>query len=174
MQDKASVGNALRERFDWHVFTSPILQDRKAFENACEKYDDWVALQKAKLPTNPYHHSNAHRSRNSMSTPGLVLPTPDSSVSHDHNQISRSTSSPQYSSTSHHFDDTSPVTATEAPPLTKSHHHHYHHHHHHDSGSTVHFAAALPSPSTASHMSHAMPTQKLSRAMRVFVAWKAL
>ena len=167
MQDKASVGNALRERFDWHVFTSPILQDRKAFENACEKYDDWVAAQKAKSPTNPYRHSNTHRSRSSMSTPGFVIPTPDSSVSHDHNQISRSTSSPQASSTSHHLDDASSLTVTEAPPLTKS-------HHHHDSGSTVHFAAALPSPSTASQMSHAMPTQMLSRAMRVFVAWKAI
>ena len=160
------MGNALRERFDWHVFTSPILQDRKAFENACEKYDDWVAAQKAKSPTNPYRHSNTHRSRSSMSTPGFVIPTPDSSVSHDHNQISRSTSSPQ-ASTSHHLDDASSLTVTEAPPLTKS-------HHHHDSGSTVHFAAALPSPSTASQMSHAMPTQMLSRAMRVFVAWKAI
>lgn len=160
------MGNALRERFDWHVFTSPILQDRKAFENACEKYDDWVAAQKAKLPSNPYRYSNTHRSRNSMSTPGLVPPTPDSSVSHDHNQISRSTSSPQ-PSTSYHLDDTPSVTMTEAPSLTKS-------HHHHDSGSTVHFAAALASPSTASQMSHAMPTQMLSRAMRVFVAWKAL
>lgn len=160
------MGNALRERFDWHVFTSPLLQDRKAFDNACEKYDDWVASQKTRFPANPYRHSNTHRSRNSMPTPGLVPPpTADSSVSRVHNQISRSTSSPQ-SSTSHHLDDTSSVTITETPSMTKS-------HHRHDSGSTVHFAAPLSSPSTASQMSHAMPTQMLSRAMRVFVAWKA-
>ncbi|KIM40851.1 hypothetical protein M413DRAFT_154519 [Hebeloma cylindrosporum] len=166
MQDKASVGNALRERFDWHVFSSPILQDRKAFDNACEKYDDWVAAQKAKLPSSPYRHSNTHHPRNSMSAPGLVLPTLEPSIAHDPNQISRSTSSPQ-PSTSYHLDDTSSPTMTEVPSLTRS-------HHHHDSGSTVHFAAALSSPSTASQMSHSMPTQKLSRAMRVFVAWKAL
>jgi len=158
MQDKASVGNALQERFDWHVFTSPILQDRKAFDNACEKFDDWVAAQNAKLPSSPHRrHSNAHRSRHSTSTS-------DSSVSHDPSQIFRSASSPQsHPSTSHHHDDRSSITITEAPSVTKT-------HHHHDSGSMVHFAA----PSSPSNATQSMPTQMLSRAMRVFVAWKAL
>jgi len=165
MQDKASVGNALQERFNWHVFTSPVLQDRKAFDNACEKYEDWAAAQNAKLPSSPHrHHSNAHRSRHSMPAPGLV-PTSDSSASHDTSHILRAASSPQsHPSTSYHHDDTSSIAISEAPTLTKT-------HHSHDSGSTVHFAAA---PSSPSHATHSMPTQMLSRAMRVFVAWKAL
>jgi hypothetical protein len=163
MLDKASVGNALQERFDWHVFPSPILQDRKAFDTACEKYDDWVTAQKAKSPSNPYRHSNFYHSKTSMSTPGIALPTPDSSVSHGYNQISRSTSSPQ-PPTSHHVDDAYSIASTLVPSLTES------HHHHHDSVSTVRFADGLSSPTTTSQKS--VSTQRLSRTMRVFVAWK--
>jgi len=175
MLDKASVGNALQERFGWCVFPSPILQDRKVFDTACEKYDDWATAQKSKPPSDSYRNPNIYHSRNSTSTPGLVLPTPDTSVSHNRNAISRSTSSPQ-PSTSHHVDDTCSIASTLVPSLTESHHHrhHHHHHHHHDSLSTIHFTAAPSSPSTVSQMStQSMPTQMLSRAMRVFVAWKA-
>ncbi|KAF8965139.1 hypothetical protein BDZ97DRAFT_1904235 [Flammula alnicola] len=168
MQDKASVGHALQERFDWHVFTSPVLQDRKAFDVACEKYDQWTEEQKQKAPLDPYRQSNGHRSRNSVSTPGLVLPATDSSVSHDHNLIARSTSSPQPSTlvpSERTVDDSSSFATTLALSSLNR--------HQMDTSSNVH-AGGLSSPSTMSHTSiQTMPPQMLSRAMRVFVAWKA-
>ncbi|KAJ3502866.1 hypothetical protein NLJ89_g8695 [Agrocybe chaxingu] len=87
MQDKASVGNALRERFNWQTFPSPILQDRKAFDLACEKYDNWAEQNKIHQPSVQV----VHRSRNSFSNSGLVPPTPDSPDSRDHNLINRIT-----------------------------------------------------------------------------------
>ena len=43
MQDKANIGGALEERFSWRTFTSAPLQDRKAFDSACQRYDEWLA-----------------------------------------------------------------------------------------------------------------------------------
>lgn len=156
MNDKAAVGNALEERFNWHVFTSPILQDRKAFDSACEKYDKHIAIQK--LSTNPYRQSNSHQSRNSMSTPGLVQPAPDFLIPNDHNIISRSTSSPQPSTGDRPFNDSSSITTATGTR--------------HDTNSS-HTQLVSPSVSQLSTHSHGGPTQMLSRAMRVFVAWKA-
>ncbi|KAF8889986.1 hypothetical protein CPB84DRAFT_1785092 [Gymnopilus junonius] len=156
MQDKASVGHALAQRFDWHVFTSPVLQDRKVFDTACKKYDKWLAAQrKAKAPGGPYHQSNNHHSRNSMSAPGLVPSIPESSTSGDSNVISRSISSlPQSTS----VDETSSIAATLVPTSNRR-----------DSNDT-----ALPSPSVSHESITSISPQRLSRATRVFVAWKAL
>lgn len=157
MQDKAAVGYALEQRFDWHVFPSPILQDRKAFDVACEKYDKWLAAErKAKAPSDhPYRQSNNHRSRNSMSTPGLLSSMPDSSTSHDSNLISRSISSPQQTTS---VDETSSIATTLVPTSNRRDSNH----------------AALPSPSVSHESITSTASQRLSRATRVFVAWKAL
>ncbi|KAH9480652.1 hypothetical protein JR316_0007252 [Psilocybe cubensis] len=158
MHDKASVSHALEERFNWNVFRSPILQDRKAFDNACEKYDKHIAKQKRdQMATNPYRQSNSHRSRNSMSTPGLVQPMSELLNANDLNMIARSTSSPQPSSGDRSLDDTSSI-ATAIVSNTRQ-----------DSNSSH---THLGSSST-SQLSEARPPQMLSRAMRVFVAWKA-
>ncbi|KDR82916.1 hypothetical protein GALMADRAFT_238570 [Galerina marginata CBS 339.88] len=158
MQDKASVGHALQERFNWHVFPSPILQDRKAFDVACEKYDKWlVAERKAKQSTElPYPQ---HRSRNSMSSPVLIPPTPESSVSHDSNIIARSSSSPHPAASERLSDDTSSLATTLVPSSNR-----------HDS--TASHNAPLVSPSVSHMSAQSSVTQRLSRKTRVFVAWK--
>ena len=52
MQDKAGFKAALQRRFDWHTFTSDPLQDRKAFDSSCQRYDEWLA-----------NETRTHRSR---------------------------------------------------------------------------------------------------------------
>jgi len=43
MQDKASIKDALEQRFNWRTFTSEPLQDRKTFDYGCQRYDEWLA-----------------------------------------------------------------------------------------------------------------------------------
>lgn len=158
MNDKASVGHALEERFNWHVFTSPVLQDRKAFDNACEKYDKHIAKQKREQSsTNPYRQSDSHRSRNSMSTPGLVQSISELLAPNDLNIIARSTSSPQPSSGDLHLEDTSSIATAIASGARQD-----------INSSHTHLVST-----SVSQISEAGPTQMLSRALRVFVAWKA-
>ncbi|KAF8158083.1 hypothetical protein B0H34DRAFT_440662 [Crassisporium funariophilum] len=158
MQDQASVGHALKERFNWHTFPSEILKDRKLFNQACRKYDKWVLeQQRLKSSYHPYPQSASkhhHRSGNSFSNPSIIPPTPDTVTSHE-SVIARSISSPQPGSERVVVDEPG---ANVSPTL-----------HRHDPA--VHFAP-LSSP-TSHHSMQSMPTQRLSRAMRVFVGWKA-
>jgi len=149
MQDKACIGNALKERFDWHIFGSPVLQDRKAFNLACEKYDKWFADYKthSSLPK-PAHHS-----KQSPSQPGVIQ-----SGSRDIHPITRSSSS-SYASTfkaEKEMDDSSSVATTLAPS-------------HRQTDPSV-SPTTVSSPTTPQALP---PTRQLSRALRVFVAWKA-
>ncbi|PPR04105.1 hypothetical protein CVT24_010678 [Panaeolus cyanescens] len=132
MQDKIGINHIIEDRFNWHVFTSPELQDRKVFDTTCEKYDNWVAEQRAKEASAAAHaqsrsSTGTHRPMGSISTTGTV-PTPDT--------ITRK------SSTGHNYvmDD-----ASIKPKRTST-------------ASTL-----YPTPN---------PAQMMSRAMRVFVAWK--
>ena len=150
MQDKACIGNALKERFDWHIFGSPVLQDRKAFNLACEKYDKWFADYK----THSTLPKPAHHSKQSPSQPGVI---PESG-SRDIHPIARSSSS-SYASTfkaEKEMDDSSSVTTTLAPS-------------HRQTDPSV-SPTTVSSPTTPQALP---PTRQLSRALRVFVAWKA-
>src|SRR5436190_15092144 len=88
MQDKTGINQVLEERFNWHDFASPVLQDRKIFDNTCEKYDNWVAEQREKAatsttPSNPrLSVSGTHRptSSSSATAPVAFPATPDTTT----------------------------------------------------------------------------------------------
>ena len=44
MQYEASIKDALEQHFNWQTFSSDLLQDRKAFDSACQQYDEWAAV----------------------------------------------------------------------------------------------------------------------------------
>lgn len=163
MLDKASLGYALQEQFSWHTFEGVLLADRKAYDQACGKYDEWVEKQH-QLKLDAAAEQYQRRSRNSMSSPGLALTSADAAS--DASQIARSQSSPQPSTSSPTLapslltimpDDASPPRASsKRMPETAT---------------TSHFGEAASSISVSS--TYVPPTEMLSRTMRVFVAWKA-
>jgi hypothetical protein len=48
MQDKTSIKDSLEQRFSWRTFSSEPLPDRKAFDAACQRYDEWLASETQK------------------------------------------------------------------------------------------------------------------------------
>lgn len=125
MQDRTGINQVIEDRFNWHVFSSPELQDRKIFDTTCEKYDNWVAEQRAKSATaTPTAQSRmfvgTHKATGSTTTAGTTPATPDT------------------------------ITyGTEEGSFKPK-----------------------PTLSTPSLYTTPNPSQMLSRAMRVFVAWK--
>lgn len=172
MLDKACMGHALAERFNWHTFEGALLVDRKAYNKACKDYDEWLEREhklKSAADTSRY---GQHRPRNSMSAPGVILPPSDvSTLSHDISEIASSTSYPEAStlapapSIRMSVDDSSSVVTLAAP-----------------SGGRILSETASSTGSgvveSASMVSNAplqvLPQHMLSRALRVFVAWKAI
>ncbi|KAF8799001.1 hypothetical protein BYT27DRAFT_7264526 [Phlegmacium glaucopus] len=148
-QDRAAVGYALQERFNWHVIPSRRLQDRKVFDKACKKYDKWVLAEQMKLSLCSDHKPNGKitDTRNSFSTPNINPSTHYSSPA-----IARSHSSPEAS-----FQNDGASLAHVSS---------------HPSDPAIH--PASPPPPSAPHLpTQLSPTRRLSRSMRVFVAWKA-
>jgi len=160
MQDRACLGPALKERFDWHIFpTVGVLQDRKAYDKACKKFDNWLARQpkNAAGVVTRQASDNHRRFTGLVPTTGLVPPTPETASSYyNPSVISRSSSAPQPSTSNGTYPtvDGSATTLVGTSMQMQN-----------DPGSEPPFS---PSTTSASR-----PTQMLSRAMRVFVAWKA-
>jgi len=147
MQDQASIGTALAERFNWHVFSSPDLQDRKAFDAACEKYEQWV-ISENKLRVEA---AGQHGMHGSLSMPGSGSVTSGLGVPVD--------SPRSYGRTS--MDGASSFGLPSASASTTS-----------IAGSLV--GAVEPSvAATPLPVIPLVPPQRISRAVRVFVAWKA-
>ncbi|TFK27645.1 hypothetical protein FA15DRAFT_145734 [Coprinopsis marcescibilis] len=152
MQDQASVSSALRERFHWSVIDSAPSQSRKIFNTACDKYEKWLKSERRSS------FSLGRPSRNSLSnllTAGLATPTafetplatprPFRNRSNSHNLLSSRPSAGEMNG--------KPYGPPSIAPSR--------------SEASVHFAP----PPVIEHLELA-PTQKLSRTMRVFVAWK--
>jgi hypothetical protein len=170
MLDKACMGHALAERFNWHTFENALLVDRKAYNKACSDYDEWLEQEHKLKPAVDTSRYSQHRSPNSTSPAGVVLPPSDvSTLSHDISESISSTGDPEAS------------TLAPTPSIRMS----------VDDGSSV-VTLAAPSggrilPETASNLgvvesasmvsnapSQVLPQHMLSRALRVFVAWKAV
>jgi hypothetical protein len=67
MQDKAGIKDALEQRFNWHTFTSEPLMDRKAFDTACQWYDEWLANETRNQLSRVCYSNSSQRSRNDVS-----------------------------------------------------------------------------------------------------------
>jgi hypothetical protein len=119
------------------------------FDKSCKKHRDWVATERDKSLLQFEHRSNGVISdaRNSSSTPNI-----NSSIHIPHcssTLITRSYSTPESA-----FQNTSDDGTTPSDPAIRP--------------------SAQSSPSSSPHLiTELSPTQKLSRSMRVFVAWKA-
>lgn len=66
MQDRARVGHALEERFGWSAYQTEPPQDRKIFDAACQRYDEWFASE---MKSSAFGH---HRSKTLPTAEGLV------------------------------------------------------------------------------------------------------
>ncbi|KAF9524283.1 hypothetical protein CPB83DRAFT_618717 [Crepidotus variabilis] len=133
MQDKACVGYALEQRFDWRTFELEPLQDRKAFDEANRKYDQWLASHRKPHVPAP----TTHRSRVSLSHPNAGLPPVDESTR------------PSVD------DSASLATATTLVQSIRPPH-----------------EISIPPP-TLPRSLYPHPSSQLSRAIRIFVAWKS-
>lgn len=165
MLDKASLGHALQMQFRWNTFEGPILNHRKAYNVACLKHDRWLLLRKlrANLAHNTQVNQQQQHARTTTSTPGLVPPSPGP-VDASQSQIFTTQSTPPMLTVVGPDEDAAlladmEVILTETSPLTPEQEVKKQNF---DAAATA-YAATLAVP----------PTQKLSRTMRVFVAWKA-
>ena len=124
------------------------LEDRVAFEKTCNIYQDCLAKErdKSSLPFEPKPNGVISDARNSSSTPNITssIPTPHRSSS----VITRSYSSPEATLQNSSDDGTTPSDPAIRPSTQSS-------------PSVIHRIPVLP------------PSQKLSRSMSVFLAWKA-
>ena len=135
MQDKACVGPVLEERFNWHTCQSEPLQDRKAFDEACQKYDEWLADEKQDQKN--YPSPQCHRMKALAPLPTSTGEDPDFLVPSSKNASQRSRGGL--------------ISATSLQSKFQ--------------GDLNGHSSRIPTRPLA--------CQQLSRAMRVFVAWKA-
>ncbi|TFK74840.1 hypothetical protein BDN72DRAFT_634881 [Pluteus cervinus] len=72
MRDHIAIRSELQNRFAWTVFPSSPTQDRKIFDAACEKWEQWEEDEQARSPSqNSYRPSGSrHRPSSSVSTQG--------------------------------------------------------------------------------------------------------
>jgi len=150
MQDQISLGHALKERFSWSVLSSSPSINRKAFDAACEKYDQWVAQQRQQTSSHSFRHDN-HLSSNTLSNSDKVSDSPNTVSSPEGTSMSMARN--QSLTISSHPGVGESLKSTHLP---------------HDA--TVHSASP---PTASAHSTVPSPTQRLSRSVRVFVAWKA-
>ncbi|KIM89115.1 hypothetical protein PILCRDRAFT_212537 [Piloderma croceum F 1598] len=158
MRDHYALGSALEERFAWSVVPMPATQDRKLFDIACDKWEQYQRQQRQDQITESKHHPYRRHNHHSQllseaATTLSSLPTiPDTITMRK--------------------DSTRPaINFTEAPDArqcnnsgrrggrqTLSHTGSY---------TSLHKERALPEPLDEPH-----PSYFLCRTMRVFVAWK--
>jgi hypothetical protein len=128
------------------------LPDRKAFNDACKKYQKERASDKLSLQSEHNLNGVISDARNSSSTPNINsgIPIPHCST----NVITRSYSSPESTFQNGSGDGTTLTHISQ--PFDSS------------------IRPSAHSSPSASHLTTELtPAEKLSRSMRVFVAWKA-
>lgn len=140
-----ALGPALQNHFSWSPsFTSSPTAERKVFDNDCKAWQQW---QDQELTSNP-----ARRSR--------TLSSVDGTNRNPRNSLEVPSSS-------------NPFTPLQETTFRNTHHHPSHVSLYASSGKGPRSDASQFSPaSSTSFTTLAPPTRKLSRAMRVFVAWK--
>jgi hypothetical protein len=164
MQDQASLNNSLKERFQWNVMDSAPPQNRRIFNMACEKYDKWS--QQESNHATPSFSSPYRPSRNSLHAPSSInvtAPSPDTPAPpHDGPGAAvkgraRSNSHTILLNRNGSVNTTDRSNGSPSIAWAQS-----------RSDTSAHFSAVpeLAAPSTLA------PTQKLSRSISVFVAWK--
>lgn len=145
MQDQASVDYALQEHVNWHVFASPRDLRRKTFDEACKKWDKWVAKQEKRARYLAHHHrKNGDGHGTNTSRPTLHEPQPKHS---NGDLLSTPTPGTQNGTTS----STSDLNGKR-------------------SSSKEDLSPPTPIPFSPSSLP---PHKRLSRAIRVYVAWKS-
>lgn len=160
MRDQIALGSALEDRFFWSVFPSMPTQERKAFDAACEKWEQWEEEQNHRSPLHPYRFlPNKHRTTTSVSTAG-TLPLASENHSSTQNGLSGAENGRSAFRRSHSNLEEYGMPATPNDQYVRYDH--------------IHKNASQLSPTSTSSRSTAIPpTRRLSRAMRVFVAWKS-
>ena len=126
------------------------LQDRIVFDKSYRKYQKWVSAERDKSLLQFEARSNGVISdaRNSSSTPNIHSSMPI--ISHcSSSVITRSYSTPESA-----FQNSSDDVTTPSDPAIR-------------------LSAQSSSPSAPHLPTELPPSQKLSRSMRVFIAWKA-
>lgn len=144
MHDKASVNTALRERFDWSVISSDPSQKRKIFNSACDKYDKFQKKE---------HRSSIRPSPRKFlphASPNIDVGLPPSLISL-RNRVNSQARLNRVDSDSQLY---AGAQNASAYPISRR-------------KSDASGQMTLPPID-----SEVAPTQKLSRSMGVFVAWK--
>lgn len=164
MRDHIALGTQLETRFMWKVFSSSPTQDRKAFDAACEKWEQWEEEQAQRSPSHPYRFSTSrHRPSNSVSTSGTLPLGTEITASHDGHHETESRH-PKVLRRTHSNLEVHGMTS-----VSNGHSHQQYPHQHQQARNPATFS---PSRSSRSTLVPSAP-RRLSRAMRVFVAWKA-
>ncbi|KAJ7134713.1 hypothetical protein C8R44DRAFT_849205 [Mycena epipterygia] len=65
MREHMAIGSTLRDQFSWTCMPIAPSQDRKVFQAACDRWEQWQDQQRRK-PKSPYER---HQTRNSIDTP---------------------------------------------------------------------------------------------------------
>lgn len=165
MRDQFALGSLLEERFAWSVVPMPATQDRKLFDVACDKFDQYQRQQR--LDQHAYHdHPQSHRRSQQLFSD---LPT---SISHLPTIPDTMTSLPPAINLE---DAHTGVPAQGPPPLARN--------NSRGSGRVLADRTSRILSTSHSHTSlvkgnledneDTHPSQFLCRTMRVFVAWKA-
>lgn len=66
MRDQYALGSALEERFAWSVVPMPATQDRKLFDVACDKWEQYQRQQRQDQITESQHHPYRRHSHHSQ------------------------------------------------------------------------------------------------------------
>jgi hypothetical protein len=144
MQDQAAIDFTLQEQVNWRVPSTPRDLRQKAFDEACKKWDRWVAGQekKARRLANHRRHAKNGETRDDKPT-----------VSQQHRYSNGGLLTPSVSKDG--------LVNKQGSGEARN-----------DKGSSVTQDLSPPShiPFSPSKL---LPHQRLSRSFRVFVAWKA-
>lgn len=154
MQDQYVLGYALRDRFDWTISLCLPPPDRIAFDTACEKWRAWEAQER--------HAVAAMRSRSSST---FTRPRASSNVS---SQIS----APQMARAHSGQSGQSSGSSTLVPPQNERWDPKRDPKGHNASNESLPGNTKNGRPRNFSIVSQIPPTGKLSRALKIFVAWK--
>ncbi|KAF9450567.1 hypothetical protein P691DRAFT_758075 [Macrolepiota fuliginosa MF-IS2] len=149
MQDQASVDYALQQQANWRVFSSPRDLRRKAFDDSCKKWDKWVMKQERRaqyLAQHRHHHPKNGDGNNNQGADGSH-PASDEPQRKYSNGDLLSAPSPTQNGNGNGFSNLNGKQSSSKRDLSPP--------------SLIPFSpSSLP------------PHKRLSRAIRVYVAWK--
>lgn len=145
MREQMGLGGALRDRFHWPNTQGPSSDERTSFEAECRKWEQWEARHRRSTgtPTQRRLRANSHLTLRPLSGHDLPGLRPNDMKQDDPTMLRRSLSV--------NAGQSSGYEAKGYPKASSD---------RHDDSHSI-----RPKPP--------LPTERLSRAMRVFVAWKA-